>query len=604
MTRALRLRTALAQLLVVSALVACGETGPSEQLPPAAVTNVTGAPLAGPAGAALAERVVVRVQDANGNPLPGVAVTFSVTATGASVDPANAITDERGEARTRWTLGRTPGQQTLTVTAAGSTSVQITATAGPPQIASLSVNAGNNQTGTAGSNLPTAPSVVARDASNNPVEGVTVFFSVMSGGGTVTNASAVTNAQGIASAGTWRLGPTTGQHLLSAQVPQIGVTNNPIVFTATASAGTPVSVTALSATTQSTPIGALVTIVPSVVVRDAAGNPVSGVTVTFALTSGGGEITGGTQTTNAQGVATIGSWRVGPTSGTNTVTATVSGLTPVTFTAIATAGAPVLIEKTLGDNQTAQVNRPVPIAPQVRVVDAAGNGVGGVTVTFTVASGDGAVIIGTVVTGVDGKATVGAWILGPTPGVNTLTASASGLAAVTFTATATAGTAVSMSAVSPVNQTGTAGQLAASPPSVVVRDALGNPVSGVTVTFNVTQGGGSVTGGTQVTGANGVATVTSWTFGAVAGTNTVVATSGSLPNVTFTATTTAFFDDSDQVAVTGTAVMIPPSSPGVATVGSWTLASVAKFSGAAGARTQRTSSPNLTSATTTSITLP
>jgi adhesin/invasin len=292
MTRALLLRASLAQLLTIAALTACGETGPSEQLPPAAVTNVTGAPLTGPAGAALAERVVIRVQDADGNPLPGVPVTFAVSATGASVDPANAITDDRGEARTRWTLGRTTGQQTLTVTAAGSTSIQITATAGPPQIASLAVSAGNNQSGTAGSNLPTAPSVVARDASNNAVEGVTVFFTVMSGGGTVTNSSAVTNAQGIASAGTWRLGAATGSHLLSAQVPQSGVAGNPVVFTATATAGAPVSLTALSATTQTTPVGQLVTSLPSVIVRDAVGNPAAGVTVTFSLTSGGGQITG------------------------------------------------------------------------------------------------------------------------------------------------------------------------------------------------------------------------------------------------------------------------------------------------------------------------
>jgi adhesin/invasin len=584
MTRALRLRTPFVHILAAAVLTACGETGPSEQLPPAAVSNVTGAPLAGPAGAALAERVVIRVEDGGGNPLPGVSVAFSVSATGASVDPATVITDDRGEARTRWTLGRTPGQQTLTVTAGGTTSLQITATAGPPQIASLAVNAGNNQTGTAGSNLATAPSVVARDASNNPVQGVTVFFSVISGGGSVINSTAITDAQGLASAGTWRLGNSTGTHLLSAQVPQAGVTNNPIVFTATASAGAPVSLAALSATAQTTPIGALVTSLPSVVVRDAVGNPVSGVTVTFALTSGGGQITGATQTTNAQGVATIGSWRVGPNPGPNTVTATVSGLAPVTFTATSTAGAPVLMEKTLGDAQTSPVNRPVPIAPQVRVVDAAGNGVGGVTVTFAVETGGGAVVIGSVPTGVDGKATVGAWILGPTPGPNTLTASAPGLTTVTFTATATAGTAVSMQAVSQMTQTGTAGQQAASPPSVVVRDALGNPVSGVTVNFTVTQGGGSVVGGTQVTGANGVATVTSWTFGPVAGTNTVVASAGALPGVTFTATA-AFFDETNQLAVTGTA------GGGFMTLGS-------------GATHAPAATPKLTSATTTSITLP
>ena len=552
-------------LVAVALLAACGETGPSEQLPPASVTNVTGAPLTGSAGEALAERVVVRVEDAAQNPLPGVTVTFSVSATGASVDPASAVTDDRGEARTRWTLGRTPGQQTLTVSTSGGASVQITATAGAPRIAALAVNAGNNQSGVAGGTLPTNPSVVARDAGGSAVEGVTVFFAVLSGGGSVSQASAVTNAQGIASAGSWTLGSGTGTQLLSAQVPQAGVNNNPLVFTATATAGAPASVTALSATQQTALVSTLVSSAPSVVVRDASGNPAANVTVSFAVTSGGGQLTGATQTTNAQGVATVSSWRVGPTPGTNTVSATVAGVASVTFTATATAGAPTQIVKTLGDNQSAAVNRPVPIAPQVRVLDAAGNGVAGVTVNFAAETGGGAVVVSTVVTGATGHATVGAWILGSTPGTNTLVASVSGLTSVTFTATATGGAPASMQPISPVTQAGLAGQAAGNPPMVAVRDALGNSVAGVTVTFSVTAGGGSLTGATVVTDNNGIAGVASWTFGAVAGLNTVVATSTGLASVTFNATTTGIpsqvvsFAGNNQAAVQGTAVQTAPS---------------------------------------------
>ena len=98
--RAFSLQRAVPLIALMAIVAACGETGPSEQIPPAAVTNVTGIPLTGPAGDALAERVVIRVEDAAGNPLPGVTVTFSVSAGGASVDPATAVTDDRGEART------------------------------------------------------------------------------------------------------------------------------------------------------------------------------------------------------------------------------------------------------------------------------------------------------------------------------------------------------------------------------------------------------------------------------------------------------------------------------------------------------------------------
>jgi adhesin/invasin len=248
----------------------------------------------------------------------------------------------------------------------------------------------------------------------------------------------------------------------------------------------------------------------------------------------------------------------------------------------------------------------------VRVLDAGGNGVAGVTVNFAVASGDGSAVVASVATGGDGTATIGAWILGPTPGTNTLTATVTGLTPVTFTATATGGTAISMQPVSLVTQTGTAGQAAGSPPSVVVRDALGNPVSGVSVTFAVTAGSGVLQGATQTTNANGIATVTSWTFGSVAGANTVVATATGLPSVTFNATTTgtpagiAVFAGNNQAAVQGTAVTTAPSvritdvngqgvpgvavnftigagggsiqganpvtdATGVATIGSWTL---------------------------------
>jgi hypothetical protein len=83
-------------------------------------------------------------------------------------------------------------------------------------------------------------------------------------------------------------------------------------------------------------------------------------------------------------------------------------------------------------------------------------------------------------------------------------------------------------------QTATAGAAVSTPPAVTVKDANGNPVSGVTVVFAVASGGGSVTGGTQTTNSAGVATVGGWTLGA--GANTLSATAGSLPAVTFTAT--------------------------------------------------------------------
>jgi hypothetical protein len=72
--------------------------------------------------------------------------------------------------------------------------------------------------------------------------------------------------------------------------------------------------------------------------------------------------------------------------------------------------------------------------PEVIVRDQRGAGMGGVPVTFTVASGGGSVTGGAATTNASGIATVISWVLGATPGVNTLTASVAGLPSLTIAA--------------------------------------------------------------------------------------------------------------------------------------------------------------------------
>jgi hypothetical protein len=71
---------------------------------------------------------------------------------------------------------------------------------------------------------------------------------------------------------------------------------------------------------------------------------------------------------------------------------------------------------------------------------------------------------------------------------------------------------------------------------VTVVDARGNGVAGVQVQFGVTGGGGILIGASQVTDADGIARVSSWTLGHTAGPNSIAATSAGLPSVAFTAT--------------------------------------------------------------------
>ena len=98
----------------------------------------------------------------------------------------------------------------------------------------------------------------------------------------------------------------------------------------------PASITANSSTTVTAPAGAQVTELPSVLVSDASGRPLAGAPVTFTVTGGGGTVTGGSATTDASGIATVGSWTLGSASGANTLSAVTGNLPQVAFTACTT----------------------------------------------------------------------------------------------------------------------------------------------------------------------------------------------------------------------------------------------------------------------------
>src|SRR5207248_550352 len=242
---------------------------------------------------------------------------------------------------------------------------------------------------------------------------------------------------------------------------------------------------------------------PSVIVKDANGNPVAQVAVSFAVAPGNGTSTGASVPTSASRVATVGSWTLSATAGPNTLTATSTGLSgsPVTFTATGTAGTAATIAANSPTSQSATAGTAVSTPPSVIVKDANGNPVTGVAVTFAVAPGNGTITGGSQATNGSGIATVGSWALRATAGRNTLTATSGALTGspVTFTATGTAGAAAAIAANSPTSQSAAAGTAVSTAPSVIVKDANGNPVAEVAVTFTPAAGSGSVTGGTQTT---------------------------------------------------------------------------------------------------------
>jgi adhesin/invasin len=138
-------------------------------------------------------------------------------------------------------------------------------------------------------------------------------------------------------------------------------------------------------TNQSAVAGQLVVNAPSVVVRDSRGYPVSGVSVTFSIGSGGGSVFGPTSVTNTAGNATVGGWRLGSTAGAQSMVARLNDLPDVVFaaTALPWAASQILaVSNTAVGPLAVAFAQASPSLPSVRVTDALGNPVGGVLVTF------------------------------------------------------------------------------------------------------------------------------------------------------------------------------------------------------------------------------
>ncbi len=195
----------------------------------------------------------------------------------------------------------------------------------------IAAAAGSRQAGTVGEGLPISPAVKVTDPSGNPAPGVVVTFSIDSGGGSLSDTTPTTDAQGRAAVGQWILGTTAGRNSLRATA--TGVTGRQVLFVATGTAGPPRALSSWQGDGQVVKPGRAVPVRPAVRVTDTYGNPVAGVQVTFTVTAGQGQVVGALATTGYTGVATVGGWTIGSTPGVNTLSATAAALIglPVSF---------------------------------------------------------------------------------------------------------------------------------------------------------------------------------------------------------------------------------------------------------------------------------
>jgi len=288
----------------------------------------------------LADSLVVKVTDRFGNPVPGIEISWSAEG-GGEVQPATVATGVNGMAATQRVLGFQPGSYGTTAVASAlpEDAVRFTTTA---VAAKLALTTEPPSTASSGVLLDPQPVLQLQDPSGTPLarEGVTVSVQIASGPGSLTGTTSRTTDAGGSVAFTDLViaGAPGARTLIFAALGYAPATSTPISI----GVGAPSVVAAAAGTGQTAPAGTAVPVRPAVIVRDAGGTPVASVAVTFAVTSGGGSVTGGAATTGTDGIATVGSWTLGSSAGPNSLQATVDadGVSgnPVTFNATAAAG--------------------------------------------------------------------------------------------------------------------------------------------------------------------------------------------------------------------------------------------------------------------------
>lgn len=522
---------------------------------PASVTIQSGNGQSAAAGKPFSSPLQVLVKDAQSNPVPDAFVTFTAPGSGPTVTfggPATVTTDNAGIATSpTMTAGSQTGSFQVTASASGAAApASFNLTILPGTANSLAFLQQPSDTA-AGSQITPAVTVQVQDSAGARVgvAGTPVSLQLITGnlaGATTQN----TDANGIATfsdlsvaqAGTYQLGASsTG--IASILSTPFGVTAGPPA-TITASGGTPQS--AVTSTAYGTPL--------QITLTDAAGNPVSGATITFEAPLTGPSGTFGGQTTIATTTDAVGhasavitANNVAGSFGATAYLPSVTGAAFFDLTNLAPTPNTLTFVQQPSDTPAGQVLTPV----QVKVGSLAARGVSasGVPIIISLPAGTGT-LSGTVVrvANPNGIATFDDLSIND-DGVKRLRAVAAESApADSNVFQITPGPAATITAYSGSFQETTVLQPFPAPLWAQVKDASGNFVNGAQVTFAVPASGPSGTfNGSPVvtTGTDGIAKAPPLTANNQAGSFSVTATTLGIPPATFTLTNLA----------------APPSSP-------------------------------------------
>jgi protocatechuate 3,4-dioxygenase beta subunit len=397
----------------------------------ATITPGTPASQSATVGSRYAQPLQATVLDANGSPIDGASVTFTLGTTGGSgaggtgasaaaasfdggASQATELTNAAGTATSPlFTANTTAGTFTASAATAGvvePASFTLDNLAGiPPRIDAVAPTKQSAAVG-AGYDKPLQAKVL--DGSGSPLQGATVTFTLGSaangagagaGSGSAgadfadgsSQATETTNASGVATSPRFSANTTAGRFTATATTTGA---NEVASFSLDNLAGQTPTITIDGRAKQSARVGTQYAKPLQVKVRDGSGKLSQGASVTFNLGATGGgagstsaaeaSFIGGssqaTETTNAAGVATSPRLAANTTAGAFTATATTTGTTKAaSFPLHNLPGQPTTITAGVAATESTAVGTRFPIRLAVTVSDKDDNPVAGVTVGFS-----------------------------------------------------------------------------------------------------------------------------------------------------------------------------------------------------------------------------
>ncbi len=470
------------------------------------ISAVSGNHQTGTVGENLPQPIKVKVMDKFGNPVKNHPVEFSVLKGGGTLgnssDTTKTVnTNTQGIAEILWKLGPKAGSQNNRLKVSSSNGVD--PLSGSPIIFIASANPGATDPDNslivatspvrADGNSVSQITVTLYDRFMNPVPNKLVILEVSGSHNFINGPTSPTDANGKTTATLSSI--TAEKKVISAKDQTSNISLHAkaeVIFTP----GQAKRMVRLSGNLQTRNVGTILAKPLEVLITDDFNNPVSGVSVTFAVKSGAGRIVEKQPVkSDTAGHASI-HFILGDSPGENQIEASSAGLmgSPILFSENGVEATPVKMVYVSGNNQVGTAGKRLPHAFKVAILDANDNPVKGVDVNFRIVLGSGHMSKSPVSSNAYGIAQ-SYLILAPAEGSNIVNAEVEGLSGspITFVANGVPGNASKMELVSGDHQTVRVGNVSGAL-LVKILDSNGNPVQGVTVHFEVEEGDATLIG--------------------------------------------------------------------------------------------------------------